>query len=471
MTIRSVSQEILFGTQESVRDLVLEGADVNEKDIYGLTPLIEATLKEDPMLARFLLNHGARIDQEDISGQTALQWAVNREHKGLCELFLESGANPNHYSADGQPILVNPLLRSQNEMIRRLVDFGGDVRFAFDFVNAKLLGHRFELSGRARIINSKEKFIDLDYEGFYLEFTVGLVLSTLTRFLDSPQAKKFSPYFSVFSKIQKALKQSSAVIPFKYMKDGLQRGQAAIKDFLDQDLLVIPITYEGHAITFIRYKNWLAKCDRGVKHIVDTVVIYRIGKPITLTDAFLTDLLLNTKSSEFITKELKELLDLEPVATLPARYQLSGNCSWANVEASIPAMMFLLMFRGNTQARGEIASLKESIMKFYDEWVEWDKDRVLDETIAEFYQAGRLRRAAIASVLVAVLFQRCRASQKRELARAEKILSLLAREEYQYLLKTYLKVYYTKMAGKIGEEFVELLRACHVNLTTLDLRK
>ena len=45
---------------------------------------------------------------------------------------------------------------------------------------------------------------------------------------------------------------------------------------------------------------------------------------------------------------------------------------------ALSAMMFMLMFRGNIEARGEIATLKNSIMNYYDTWVEWDKDRALD---------------------------------------------------------------------------------------------
>jgi ankyrin repeat protein len=88
MVNQSISQEILFGTFESVLKCVRGGSDVNEKDIYGLTPLIEATLKKDVNIATLLLKNGAKINQEDISGQTALQWAVNRYHLPLCELFI-----------------------------------------------------------------------------------------------------------------------------------------------------------------------------------------------------------------------------------------------------------------------------------------------------------------------------------------------------------------------------------------------
>ena len=471
MVNQSISKEILFGTFDSVLKCVRGGSDVNEKDVYGLTPLIEATLKKDVRIAELLLEHGAKINQEDISGQTALQWAVNRYHVPLCELFLKHKADPNHYSADGQPLLVNPILREQKDIIQLLVSFGAELTFAFDFINAKLIGHRYELMGRARILNPDNAFIDLSYEGFFLEFTVGIIYRTLQNFINSSANNQFNAYAAVLSKVARTLKVASQIIPYKYTT-GLSKDQdAVIRRALTDDLVVIPVSYEGHAITFIKYGKLFAKCDRGVQHIVDTVVISEVGNPIALNADFLKDLMYNNKSDEYINKDIKTILGLKPLTTLPARYQLSGNCSWANVEASVPAMMFMLMFRGNLESRGEIAALKKSIMQYYDTWVNWDKDRILSECIESFYNANKEKKAAKASILAAILFQRCRASHKNEIERAEKILSILTLPEYNYILKTYIKVYYTRMAGKLGEDFLGVLRACGLDMNTLTLRK
>lgn len=466
----SLSREILFGSLEGVRRLIAAGANVNEKDPYGLTPLIEATLKKDLQIAQLLLENGAKIDQQDLSGQTALQWAVNRYQLPFCDLYLKHKANPNHYSADGQPILVNPILREQSELIQLLQSFGAQPDFALDFINAKLIGHRYELNGWARILSPNQYFVDLNYEGFYLEFTVGIIMHTLSNFMKHGTKKQFKAYDTVLSKIARTLKAASEIIPYKYASEASADQDAHIRQVLSNDLVVIPVSYEGHAITFIKYGKLFAKCDRGVKHIIDTVVISEVGKPIALNPDFLKELMYENHTDEYIYTEVKKILDLKPLSTLPARYQLSGNCSWANVEASVPAMMFMLMFRGNLESRGEIAALKKSIMNYYDTWVEWDKDRILDECLESFYKADFKKRAGKASILAAILFQRCRASHRNEVERANKILKVLTLPEYRYILHSYIKVYYTKMAGKIGEDFIELLRVCGVDLKTLTLR-
>lgn len=471
MVRESLSQEILFGTYDGVVQLIKKGANVNEKDIYGFTPLIEATIKNEPRIAVLLLENGAKIDQEDVMGQTALQWAANRYNIPLCELFLNNNADPNHYSTDGQPLLVNPILREQLDLIQLLVSRGGSLEFAQDFISAKLIGHRYELNGHVDILNTKGAFIDLDMEGFYLEFTVGLIYKTLITFMNSNAAKSFSAYNTVLQKTLRTLKSASQLIQYKYSTEGPKTQGNIIREQLNKDLVVVPVSYEGHAITFVKYGKLFAKCDRGVKHIVDTVIVYQVGNPYALNPDFLKDLMYDNKSDEYIHTEVKKILDLKPFATLPPRYQLSGNCSWANVEASIPAMMFMVMFRGNYESRSEIESLKKSIMTFYDTWVEWDKDRVLDECIQDFHEASRERKASKAVILAAILLQRCRPGYPKEVARAKKILPILTIPEYNYILKSYIKVYCTKAAGKVGLDFTNLLKLCGLNFTTLKLMK
>lgn len=472
MANQSLSREILYGTDESVKKLIQSGVNVNERDPWGLTPLIQTTIMNKEPLARLLLERGAEIDLRDITGQTALQWAVNRRNTPLVELYLEHHANPNHHSRDGQPILVNPILRGEHDLIQLLVRYGGDLLFPQDYITAKLIGHRYELTGKADIINTEGKFIELDFEGFYLEFTVGIILRTLINFFNSEVGKSFSVYNTVIQKIIRVLKNASELIQYKYTIDGAKLYDASIRELLKQDLVMVPVAYEGHAITFVSYKNLFAKCDRGVKHIVDTVIAYWVGNPVALNPDFLKELMYTKQSTEFINNDLKKILKLAPFTTLPARYQISGNCSWANVEASVPAMMFLLMFRGDINSRGEIATLKNSIMAYYDTWVEWDKDRVLEECIAEFHEVSdHARRASKATILAAILLQRCRPGIPKEVERARKILSILTLPEYNFILRNYINIYCTKASGRIGQDFAQLLKEIGLDFNTLTLSK
>lgn len=472
MAEQSISHEIIYGNYDSVKKLINAGANVNEKDDWGFVPLIETVLCNKPSIAYLLLENGAGVDERDMTGQTALQWAVNHRNLELCKLFLDHQANPNHYSNDGQPILVNPILRGEHEIIQMLVAKGADLTLPNDYINAKLIGHRFELVGKGDIINTKGQFIELNFEGFYLEFTVGIILRTLTTFFNSEFGKKYAAYATVIQKIIRTLKTASELVQYKYTNEGPKKHEKIIKELLNQDTVIVPVSYEGHAITFAKAGKLLAKCDRGVKRIVDTVVAYQVGNPYALNPGFLEDLMYNAKSNSYIHTDIKKILNLNPFTTMPARYQLSGNCSWANVEASVPALMFMLMFRGDINNRGEIATLKNSIMSYYDTWTEWDKDRVLGELINDFYiQKDKPRKAAKVAILGAILLQRCRSNHPKEVLRAKEILKVMTEPEYNFFLKDYIKVYCTKAAGEIGKNFAELLRMCGLNFKTLTLNR
>ncbi len=82
-----------------------------------------------------------------MTGQTALHWAVNNDNVEISRLLLQFGADPNAYSDNGQPVLFYPLLRHHQELIKLLSDKGANREFAQDYIQAKLLGHRFELKG------------------------------------------------------------------------------------------------------------------------------------------------------------------------------------------------------------------------------------------------------------------------------------------------------------------------------------
>src|SRR5690606_15980403 len=118
---------------------------------------------------------------------------------------------------------------------------------------------------------------------------------------------------------------------------------------------------------------------------------------------------------------INQQLGLLPITQMPISSQISGNCSWANVQAIVPVAYALqqLSLEGIEQFKPDIA------MNLYDIWVEWDKDRALDECVHRFYLADPVRKASFASMLAAVLFQACDYANRHHIERAEKILTIL----------------------------------------------
>lgn len=464
----NLSDEILFGTPDSVFKFVRDNpSSINEHDQYGYTPLIETIICGKPELTAWLLAQGARVDMEDMLGQTALYWAADNAHLPLCELLLQKGADPNHATADGQPILVNPILRQQEDILALFKQHNADMQFAEDFINAKLIGHRYELVGQVDIVNAKNQFVQIDFEGFFLEFTIGLIRQTLKRFIEAVAHKKYPNYGHVLNRVVTALRSSSELVSFEYSRN-VEKYEKEIHERTDNSLFLVPVAYEGHAITLVRYRNLFAKCDRGVNRISDTVIIYEMKKAYRFDFALIKKLLYQRgKTKHFISVELKEMLGLKPVVTLPTKSQLAGNCSWANVEACVPTMMFMLLAQGgldSSSERSRTQEFKRWVMSFYGLWVEWEKDNALEECIKEFHMADRARKASKLDILGAIFAQRCDSHKPRELARAKKILPLLLTPDYQYILNSYLKVYSHRNSGPAGKKFMALLEACGVRI-------
>ena len=104
------------GTAVEVQECIAAGADVNEPNRVGYTPLSIAASRGDVDVARALLEQGADVDRTDPNGTTALAAAVlNSKGNGeMISLLLEHGANPRKPNNRGQ----SPL-----ELARRMTSY------------------------------------------------------------------------------------------------------------------------------------------------------------------------------------------------------------------------------------------------------------------------------------------------------------------------------------------------------------
>ena len=90
------------------------GADINERDANGITPLITAITNNHPDVARFLIERGADIKAVDWYGRTPLWAAVETRN-----MDVDNGTFEN--SIDRAPFL---------ELIQVLLDRGADLERA-----------------------------------------------------------------------------------------------------------------------------------------------------------------------------------------------------------------------------------------------------------------------------------------------------------------------------------------------------
>ncbi len=441
----SLTDEILNLQKSKVLASIQAGEPVNQIDVYGFTPLIEAAIANDFEIAKMLIDHGANVVMPDLTGGTALHWAVENNNLPLCELLLEKNADPNAYPRSGQPILVQPILRRQQDLKELLYKYGADLKFAQDYISAKLLGHRFELAGRVDIVDHKNTFIEIDFEGFVLEFTLSAILESLMQLKNNFLGRTLRPYFNDLDAIIEAFICACEFSRYQqYLSNrNIHQYTNRLEVLSKNKYLLMPIGYEGHAITFVKCGNLFAKCDRGANSLTHpSVEIFYINKPEFFNAAFLKTFLYRRQNKYSVAEGIVHTLGLTSIAAIKLPSQLIGNCSWANVEAAIPTIILMRWMKNNLNTNeAHLLDHTKKALYIYKRWLEWDKDWALHRCVENFYDASPARKASIAAILAAVLAQTCRYLRDSDMTRAHKLLMILATPEYRYVLNSYLKVY------------------------------
>ena len=462
----SISKKIIYGSDKELISLLQTEPELNVIDEYGYTPLIQAAIINSASKTKILLNAGAKVDFTDLTGRTALFWAADNDNLELCDLLLKHNANPNAYSSGGQPLLVMPLMKKQQAVKKLLVASGAKLDFAQDFLNAKLIGHSFELEGRVDIVDTKNTFIEVELEGFYLRFTLEIIASSLIDFKKSFGAKKMRKYFTYLDKIINALQTAIELIRLQHYLTDIKQFLDKINSLLDNELIIIPISFGGHAITLIKFKDWFIRCDRGeFGRDNGTVIYYEMQHPSRLTKSFYRDLIYKRQYPEYINAGLINYLGLQPKKTLGLPIQKTGNCSWANVEAVIPAItaMLLLEERGNNNQK----NCEDEALFFYHEWREWNKTRSLDFCIQSINESGLARKISKAALLASILFQACDYDNQKDRQKSNKILAVLSQPDYIQILKCYAKTFSKEKDNILWKNFYNYLEDVGIDMEKL----
>jgi Ankyrin repeats (3 copies) len=452
----TIADDIISGRMPDFDYYIRHGETLDDIDEYGFTPLIETSIANQFEIAQALITKGVQINKHDVTGRSALHWAIDNNNVELSKLLLKSGANPNSYNRGGQSLLVYPLLREQWVLKQLLYNYGADLNFAYDFINAKLLGHRFELRGDVDILTTQGEYIELDFEGFILEFSLDVLRDSLQRFIGNFLARKLRPYFESIYEIIDGYESAAQLLKFQHIQKELFKHESTVSSLLATKLLVLPIAYRGHAICFVRCGEFWAKIDRGENSLREGCInVYHIGNLNALTDSFLMNLLYKKQTERFVHHLINKQLSLTPIAQIPVTAQISGNCSWANIEAVVPTAYVLYQLA--TKENADIQKVMEDSLYIYKQWYSWDQDRALDECIQSFYLANAQRKASKAAILGAILFQSCVYGEPASTMRAEKILAVLMLPEYNYIIESYFEIYCIRRLTPKGNNLLKIL--------------
>ncbi|GLA89529.1 hypothetical protein AtubIFM56815_004009 [Aspergillus tubingensis] len=84
------------GRNVILKQLIQNGAYINEQDRGGLTPLSRAVKNGHEAVAKLLVEKGAEVNTSDNNGYTPLLWASQNGHEAVARLLVEKGAENGH---------------------------------------------------------------------------------------------------------------------------------------------------------------------------------------------------------------------------------------------------------------------------------------------------------------------------------------------------------------------------------------
>nr|XP_028593009.1 ankyrin repeat domain-containing protein 29 isoform X1 [Podarcis muralis] len=116
-----------YGHKECVRELVLQGADINLQRESGATALFFAAQQGHNDIVKFLFEYGASTEFKTKDGGTALLAACQYGHMRVVETLLKHGANVHDQLYDGATSLFLAAQGGYLDLIRLLLSSGAKV--------------------------------------------------------------------------------------------------------------------------------------------------------------------------------------------------------------------------------------------------------------------------------------------------------------------------------------------------------
>lgn len=109
-----------------MKTLINYGANLNEVDVNGQTPIILATLENQPALVSAMVDLGADMDFIDNNCYTAVAYAVKKNLSELVDLFLRKNAATHILDTNGRSIFSIACLFNSKQALASLMERGLD---------------------------------------------------------------------------------------------------------------------------------------------------------------------------------------------------------------------------------------------------------------------------------------------------------------------------------------------------------
>lgn len=118
---------------QKVRELITKGANLNEKDKLGYTPLHIATMCNEREIVGLLLENGADVNAKDNIGETPLHYAVIDRYDDIVVALVANGADINVKNWQNSAPLHVATLYGRSNIVQHLIDNGANINASNQF--------------------------------------------------------------------------------------------------------------------------------------------------------------------------------------------------------------------------------------------------------------------------------------------------------------------------------------------------
>ena len=150
------------GDVATLRALTNNGANPNNQDAYGNTPLSIAAHFGQTEAAELLIKNGAKIDGPQNGELTPLQCAVYSGHPQTAAFLLKNDANPNIADQYGITPLAIAARNGDASLVQLLLDSGANIEVADNLgwrpLHVALRSTRSSHSGRLETVRTLLKY-------------------------------------------------------------------------------------------------------------------------------------------------------------------------------------------------------------------------------------------------------------------------------------------------------------------------
>jgi len=122
---------VSLGTVTEIRELLKQGAEVNDRMVDGVTAvMLAAGVNSNPEVITTLLEHGAEVNARDEYGLSALMYAAQlNPNPEVITVLLQAGAEVKARREDGATaLMIAARMNSNPEVITALLKAGADAK-------------------------------------------------------------------------------------------------------------------------------------------------------------------------------------------------------------------------------------------------------------------------------------------------------------------------------------------------------